>query len=444
MLYLLGVLVFAIGLIGSIALHEVGHMVPAKKFGVKVTQYMVGFGPTLWSRRRGDTEYGIKAIPLGGYIRMIGMIPPRQDGKPSRWPRRLADLAEDFRNASRADVQSGDEQREFYRLPPWKKIIVMAGGPSMNLLIYLVLTVLLLATIGTKQATDRVQEVSRCAVPAGVTAPALPADGTCPPGTTPAPAAAILRAGDRILAIDGVRMKKWSDTVKVIEASAGKRLTLTIQRDGAARTVSLTPVRNLKYVSDTSQQTRQAGFIGVGMADDYSAVPLTQIPGQIGDQIGQGFSALASFPSKIGSLFGTVFEGTKRDPSGAVGIVGLGRIGGEVASSKNIDLLDKVYFLLFLLAGVNLLLFLFNLLPLLPLDGGHVAAAMVESVKRRLARRRRSGVRAGELGPAPPRQIYVDTAQMVPVLYGVAAVLFAFTLLVLYADIVRPITLGGG
>src|ERR1700712_4539658 len=118
--YTLGVLIFAVGLLLSIALHEVGHMVPAKKFGVKVTQYMVGFGPTLWSTRRGDTEYGVKAVPLGGYIRMVGMIPPRQDGTRSGWPRRLALLAEDFRNTSRADVDPADEPREFYRLAPWK------------------------------------------------------------------------------------------------------------------------------------------------------------------------------------------------------------------------------------------------------------------------------------------------------------------------------------
>ncbi|HZZ98180.1 MAG TPA: site-2 protease family protein, partial [Jatrophihabitantaceae bacterium] len=124
MLYALGVLIFAVGLLLSIALHEVGHMVPAKKFGVKVTQYMVGFGPTVWSRKKGDTEYGIKGIPLGGYIRMIGMVPPpRSDGKRSRWPRRFSTAIEDFRQVSRSEVQPGDEDRQFYRLTPGKKMI---------------------------------------------------------------------------------------------------------------------------------------------------------------------------------------------------------------------------------------------------------------------------------------------------------------------------------
>src|SRR4051812_32168917 len=153
MIYALGVVIFAFGLLLSIALHEVGHMVPAKKFGVKVTQYMVGFGPTVWSRRRGDTQYGIKAIPLGGYIRMIGMVPPREDGRRSRWPRRMSTAIEDFRRVSRAEVTPADEPRQFYRLTPGKKMIVMLGGPSMNLLIYLVLTLVLLTAMG-KPTTD--------------------------------------------------------------------------------------------------------------------------------------------------------------------------------------------------------------------------------------------------------------------------------------------------
>ncbi len=447
MLYALGVIVFAVGLLGSIALHEVGHMVPAKKFGVKVTQYMVGFGPTVWSKRKGETEYGLKAIPLGGYIRMIGMIPPRQNNKPSRWPRRLATTVEDFRSASRHDVQPGDDHREFYRLTPWKKIVVMLGGPVMNFVIYLVLTILLLGTIGMKHPTNKVDSVAQCVVAANVK---VPADGSCPAGAPTAPANGALRPGDEILAVNGQKMKSWDDTVAIIEKSAGKTLSLTVRRAGAEQTVNLVPVQNRKYINDTSDKTKVAGFIGVGTAYAYNRVGITQIPGQINAQIVQGLRALGSFPQKIGSLFGTVFEGKKRDPNGAVGVVGLGRIGGEVAASHGLDFLDKAYFLLFLLAGVNLLLFFFNLLPLLPLDGGHVAGAVVEAIKRRVVARRE--MTAGRAERAPPdgvgrhavqtrKQIYVDTAQMVPVLYGVAGLLLMFTLLVVYADIVKPITL---
>jgi membrane-associated protease RseP (regulator of RpoE activity) len=157
--------------------------------------------------------------------------------------------------------------------------------------------------------------------------------------------------------------------------------------------------------------------------------------------------AIGNYPSKISSLFGTIFEGKKRDPAGAIGVVGIGRLGGEVASSHYLDTQDKIYFLVGLLASVNLLLFFLNLLPLLPLDGGHVAGALVESAKRgraRLMNRRKIAV--GPDGQALPKRttkhIFVDTAQMLPVMYAVASVLIVLTLLVVYADIVKPVTLG--
>jgi membrane-associated protease RseP (regulator of RpoE activity) len=439
-LYTLGVLAFAFGLLASIALHEIGHMVPAKAFGVRVTQYMVGFGPTLWSKRRGETEYGVKAIPLGGYIRMIGMIPPRQDGTRSRWPRRLAQLTEDFRATSRADVQFADDAREFYRLPPWKKIIIMVGGPSMNLLIYLVLTVVLMSTVGLPQTTNKVGSIERCVLPATAVTPTLPADGSCPAGTSYTPASKVLKVGDRIVAIDGTSTKNWSPASKILRTAAGRQLTLTVLRAGKTIQVPITPVRNLVYVGNSTKAT-ESGYLGVGLDSGYAVVAPSRIPGQITSQIGQGFAALGAFPSKIGSLFGTVFEGHQRDVNGAVGVVGLGRIGGQEAASHQ-PLLDKIYFLLMLLAGVNLLLFLFNLVPLLPLDGGHVAGAIWESIRRRVADvKAHSAAARAPNGVAPPRRaIYVDTAQMVPVLYGVAVVLLAFTALVVYADIVHPIS----
>ena len=323
MLYTLGVLAFAIGLLASIALHEIGHMVPAKAFGVKVTQYMVGFGPTLWSTRRGDTEYGFKAVPLGGYIRMVGMIPPRQDGTRSRWPRRLALLAEDFRNTSRADVDPADEPREFYRLAPWKKIIVMVGGPSMNLLIYLVLTVILLTTVGLQHTTNRVVAVERLRHPGQPGHPGATGRRSCPKNAAFTPASKVLKSGDRILAIGTTPTKNWSTASKILKTSIGKPLTLTVLRAGQQLQVSITPVRNLVY-SGNSTTPVESGYLGVELDSAFARVPLTQIPGQVETQVGQGFKALGEFPTKIGSLFGTVFEGHKRDPNGAVGVVGLG------------------------------------------------------------------------------------------------------------------------
>jgi membrane-associated protease RseP (regulator of RpoE activity) len=454
-LYVLGVLIFAVGLLLSIALHEVGHMVPAKKFGVKVTQYMVGFGPTVWSRRKGDTEYGVKAIPLGGYIRMIGMVPPRVDGRRSRWPRRMASAVEEFRNASRAEVEPADENRQFYRLTPGKKMIVMLGGPTMNLVIYLVLTVILLSALGTRHddPTTTVGTVVKCVVPA--TSTQARAD-TCPANAVAAPAYNVLRPGDVIRSIGGTEIRSWNDAVAIIEPSAGHTLSMTVLRNGTEQQLSITPVQNVKYIGTTTK-TKEAGYLGVSprVHSYYSPLPVSEVPGYIGGQIGQGVSALGSYPSKIASLWGTVFEGKPRDPEGAIGVVGIGRLGGDIAQSSVFNAQDKVFALISLLATVNLLLFFFNLLPLLPLDGGHVAGALVEAAKRGRARLRERAMatRAARGGTAEPgdvaaaaarrRQIYVDTAQMVPVMYAVASVLILVTLLVVYADIVKPVTLGG-
>jgi membrane-associated protease RseP (regulator of RpoE activity) len=422
--------------------------VPAKKFGVKVTQYMVGFGPTMFSRKKGDTEYGIKAIPLGGYIRMIGMVPPRADGKVSRWPRRMATAVEDFRQVSRAEVQPGDEDREFYRLTPGKKMIVMLGGPSMNLLIYLVLTVVLLVGLGLPkdEPTTTVATVTKCVSPANATKAEL---AKCTDTNSPA-AIAGLKPGDKIVSVNGTAVSSWDQLVAMVEPSADKQLAVVVDRDGTPITLQITPVPNLKYANDTGTKTKKAGFVGISPTNHhfYESVALTAVPGQIGSQIGKGLSALGRYPEKIGSLWDTVFHGTPRDPNGAIGVVGIGRIGGEYAETNKLDTKDKVFALISLLASVNLLLFFFNLLPLLPLDGGHVAGAIVEAARRGWARlrvRKKAPVLDTDGGEAAiPKPIYVDTAQMLPVMYGVASVLVLLTLLTFYADIFKPVQLFGG
>ena len=428
MLYALGVLAFAFGLLASIALHEIGHMVPAKKFGVKVTQYMVGFGPTIFSRHRGDTEYGLKAIPMGGYIRMIGMVPPRRDGGRSRWPRRMATLVEDFRATSRAEVQPDEEHRQFYRLTPGKKMIVMLGGPTMNLLIFLIITILLYGLIGAKGPSTTVAEVSKCVVP--VTSSATDCPKPSSPDYVRAPANGVLLPGDRITAINGTTITKWSDSVSIIEASANKPITVQVLRAGRTVELHLTPVKTTKFANAQGTATKQAGFIGIGTTSVYTRLGPGQLSSLVGKQLGMSVDALKNFPSKVGSLIGTVFEGKPRDQQGAVGVIGLGRIGGQIADSKGISVLDKISTLLSLLAGVNLLLFFFNLLPLLPLDGGHVAGAIVESIRRGFARLRKR-----------PHLIFVDVANLVPVMYVVASILIVFSVLVMYADIVKPISL---
>ena len=428
MLYALGVIAFALGLLASIALHEIGHLTPAKRFGVRVTQYMVGFGPTIWSRKRGETEYGIKAIPLGGYIRMIGMVPPKADGSRSRWPRRMGELVEEFRATSRTEVTDTDEDRQFYRLTPGKKMIIMLGGPTMNLLIFLLISVLLYSIIGLKFQTTTVASVSDCVVSQTATSQACPAPGSA--DYRKAPANGVLLAGDKITSINGTAIKTWDDAVNIISASPDKPVTIDVVRKGQALALNLTPVKNTKYADDAGTKTVQAGFIGISPTQDYKPLSPGQLRTVLWQQLTLGVDALKQFPAKIGSLVGTVFENKPRDQNGAIGVVGLGRIGGQIADSSKVAVLDKVSLLLGLLASVNLLLFFLNLLPLLPLDGGHVAGAIVESIRRGIARLRKR-----------ERLIFVDVAQLVPVMYVVAGFLVVFSVLVAYADIVKPISL---
>ena len=390
LLYTLGVLIFAFGLLLSIALHEVGHMVPAKKFGVKVTQYMVGFGPTVWSRKRGDTEYGVKAIPLGGYIRMIGMVPPRADGSGPRWPRRLATAVEDFRQVSRSEVDPADEDRQFYRLTPGKKMIVMLGGPCMNLVIYLVLFTILLTTLGTPQPgrDDHGRHGRKCVVPAD---PPDADTDQCPATAPPTPALRPLKPGDRFVSINGVPVKTWDQLSSLIRPCAGSRC-----RRGPSATGRTSPSRSRRSSTGTTSTTRErrletVGFLGFSPTVETTSTSRCRspaFPGQIGDQLQLGVDALARYPREDHEPVPDGVRGQEARPA---------RRGRRrrhrphlrrLREEQSLTVQDKVFVLFNLLAGVNLLLFFFNLLPLLPLDGGHVAGALVEAAKRGRARLR--------------------------------------------------------
>jgi membrane-associated protease RseP (regulator of RpoE activity) len=325
-------------------------------------------------------------------------------------------------------------------------MIVMLGGPSMNLLIYLVLTIGLLTLMGLPQSdpTTTVGSVSKCVVAAN--APEAK-QGDCAAANAPA-AIAGLQPGDRIVSIDGRPVQNWDDLVRSVEPAAGEKLTFVVDRNGRQQTLFITPVENRKYANDQGTQTKVAGFVGISptMHNYYQRLSVLAVPGEIGNQIGKGVDALARFPQKIVSLWNTVFNGKPREVDGAVGVIGIGRLGGEFAQTNQLDVQDKVFSLVGLLASVNLLLFFFNLLPLLPLDGGHVAGALVEAAKRgraRLRARRHGAVLAADGSPTH-KQIFVDTAQMLPVMYAVGSLLIALTLLTFYADIFKPIRLFGG
>jgi membrane-associated protease RseP (regulator of RpoE activity) len=424
----LGILLFFLGILFSVFWHELGHFTTARWFGIKVPEFFVGFGRTIWSRRRGETEFGLKAIPLGGYIRMIGMIPPARGELlgSSRRTGPFQGLIDDVRRQSADEVRPEDADRQFYLRAPWKRIVVMFAGPFMNLVLAVVLFGIQLMVIGLPTGTTTtVSAVSACVVPAS--APT----SQCPPGAPPTPAAAAgFRAGDRIVAFQGVSYapEDWSRLQVAIRAAAGT-VDVTVERDGRLVPLRPTLIATELPALDSTGDTVRASFLGLTPVQFYEQQSVGAVVDQIGFVIGRTGEAIVQLPQRVPGLFGSVFLGEERDVNGPVGIVGASRIGGEVLALEEPFAVELSFFLQ-LLAAVNISLFLFNLLPIPPLDGGQIFPAIWESIRRRIARLR------GKPDPGP-----VDVAKLMPVAYVVAIVFIAWSGLLFIADIVNPVTL---
>ncbi|GAA2523157.1 M50 family metallopeptidase [Rarobacter incanus] len=420
-----GIIVIVVGVLASIALHEVGHMVPAKRFGVRVPQYFVGFGPRIWSLRRGETEYGIRAIPLGGYVRLVGMYPPADpDAKPRRG--RIAALITNARAASMSEVLPGQEGRAFYNLAPWKKMIVMLGGPVMNLFIAIVLLTITQVGFGELALSTTIAQPAACITG---TATSETAAGDCPSGQVAAPAyQAGLRAGDVIEAVGGTQTKTWDEVASSLQKLDSATVSLTVERDGALREVQVAPVTLSREQSDGTRTTRS--YIGISPTYQWQPQSIATVPGVVWDQVAGTARIIIDLPQKVYQSAKAAFGHEERGTDAVVSVVGVGRIAGEITSmpTTNIPAQATWVSLAQLLAGLNIALFVFNLIPLVPLDGGHVAGAIYEMLKRALARAR------GKVVPRP-----ADTARMVPVAYGMFFVLLAMGVVMIYADIVAPV-----
>ncbi|MEU9402638.1 site-2 protease family protein [Streptomyces sp. SID4985] len=428
LMFILGIAVFAVGLLVSIAWHELGHLSTAKLFGIRVPQYMVGFGPTIWSRHKGDTEYGIKAVPLGGYIRMIGMFPPDDAGRVSaRSTSPWRGMIEDARSAAFEELQPGDETRMFYTRKPWKRVIVMFAGPFMNLILAVGLFFTVLMGFGIQQQTNTVSSVSPCVI-----AQSQHRD-TCEKSDPASPAqAAGLKAHDKIVSFDGRPTENWNTLSDLIRDSAGRTVPIVVERDGKQLTLHATIATNQVAKKDASGTYVQgeyvkAGFLGFSAATGVVQLGFGDSVVWMGDQVGNAVSSLVDLPGKIPALWNAAFGDGPREPDSPMGIVGAARVTGEIAT-LNIPASQQVAMFVFVLAGFNLSLFLFNMLPLLPLDGGHIAGALWESLRRNLAR----VLRRPDPGP-------FDVAKLMPVAYVVAGIFVCFTLLVLIADVVNPV-----
>ncbi|MGA5704867.1 M50 family metallopeptidase [Peterkaempfera bronchialis] len=425
---LLGVVVFVVGLLFSIAWHELGHLSWAKLFGIRVPQYMVGFGPTIWSRRKGDTEYGIKAIPLGGYIRMIGMFPPGADGRiTARSTSPWRSMIEDAREASYEELKPGDETRLFYTRAPWKRVIVMFAGPFMNLILAFGLYLAVLMGFGQPAALPTIQSVQKCVVQAG-----QPTD-SCAKDAPATPAAlAGLRAGDTIVSFDGDRISSYDQLQQDIRKAPGRTVEIVVDRKGEQLTFHTELVTNKVSALDgrgnyIPGKTVDAGFLGIQPQTGVVQLGFGQSLDKMGDMGVTGVKSLLALPSKIPGLWDATFNGAPRAADSPVGVVGAARVGGEILN-LDIPASQQVAIFVQLVAGFNLSLFLFNMLPLLPLDGGHIAGALWESLRRKAAR----VFRRPDPGP-------FDVAKLMPVAYVVAGVFVCFTLLVLLADVINPV-----
>ncbi|WP_329568190.1 M50 family metallopeptidase [Kitasatospora sp. NBC_01266] len=425
----LGIVVFFVGLLISIAWHELGHLSTAKLFKIRVPQYMVGFGPTIWSRKKGETEYGFKAIPFGGYIRMIGMFPPGEDGritKRSSSPWRS--MIEDAREASYEELQAGDEDRLFYTRKPWQRIIVMFAGPFMNLILAFALFLVTMMGFGVPKSLPIVSSVSQCVVPATQT------NDTCAPGATPSPAAAAgLKAGDHIVSFDGNAIRNYQQLSNNIRDSYGKTVPITVDRKGQQLTLTAQITKNQlakldKYgdpIPGAAPVT--AGFLGISPTTGVVQLGFGESLSQMSNMADTGVHSLVALPGKIPGLWDSVVKGAPRQADSPVGMVGAARVGGEVFA-LHMPASQRIATMINLLAGINLSLFLFNMLPLLPLDGGHVAGAVWESIRRQAAKL----FKRPDPGP-------FDVAKLMPLAYVVASIFIGFTLLVLVADVINPV-----
>lgn len=441
LLFIGGVLVMIVAIAVSIALHEIGHLLPAKKFGLRVPQYMIGFGKTLFSIKRGETEYGVKTIPLGGYVSMVGMYPPQPEAnatgkKPGYLRRTFGQLIDDARSQANEQVKVEDQGRMFYQLPIHKRIIIMLGGPLMNLLIAFVMIGIVVMGFGVSTATTTVSEVYQCM------ATAERSDATeCQSGDRPAPAyAAGLRPGDTITSVNGqqVAQDAWFELTAVIRENPGQSIALGYERAGSEHSTMLTPYLTERPVLDEDGYvlsgpngealTEEVGFVGMASELQNIPQPISEVPVVVGNQLVRIGEVILHLPQRMVDVAQAAFGTEERDPNGPVSVVGVGRIAGEINASDQLGVSDKVASLISLIGGLNLALFAFNLIPLLPLDGGHVAGALYEGIKRFIGRL------FGKKKVAP-----VDTLKLLPLTYVVVVAMMVMGGLLIYADIFKPI-----
>ena len=400
-IYLLGAAGFVVALLVSVTLHEAGHFLTARRYGMKATQFFCGFGPTVWSRQRGETEYGIKAIPAGGFVKIVGMT-------------------------SLEEVDPADEPRAFWRQPARQRAVVLAAGSTVHFILAALLVLLASFTVGKAvQLPPGVGAISEC-VPVSAARDASCDDA----GAVPAPAqAAGLRQGDVVLSVDGEATTGYVEFLEQVRDNPGRTVDVVVERDGARETLSVTPVAVQRESLTDEGVVETVGAIGVlpqfrQDTERLGPVEALQNSGTLAVQMLEGIQRTVT--EKLPTI--TKVYSEDRDPAGFIGVVGAGRISGEVLASEETLSFKALQFIV-LIAGLNLFVGLFNLLPLLPLDGGHLAVLAFEQARDKLKRLRGY---TGEL-------VRVDLTKLLPLTYAVVVLFAGFTVWLLGADIVNPI-----
>jgi membrane-associated protease RseP (regulator of RpoE activity) len=377
---LLGILAFVVALLLSVMIHEFGHYITARRFGMWVSEFFVGFGKKIWSVQRGETEFGVKAIPAGGYCKIEGMSPSDE-------------------------LPVGEENRAFYKASSAKKLVVLGAGSFLHFVIGFVLLFTLFAGIGTNQVLPVISQV----VPDS------------------AAEAAGIKPGDEILSINGKKVTNWYKDVEVIRQSQGKELTLVLDRNGQEITISasgrLTDIDgNKRYV---------LGIVNdVGLKRSGIWVSLKNSAIVTKDFLTESVKSLAKLPEKVPALWGATVRGEERDANGLVGVVGVARVSGEAVGSDKLTPMERLATFVLIVASLNIFVGIFNLLPILPLDGGHMAVAIADEIRAFFARLR-----------GRPRPAAIDVTVLTPVTMVVFVILACLTLLLLVADVINPVTL---
>jgi len=387
--YLLGVLIFVIALLVSIMLHEAGHLVTAKAFGMKATKFFVGFGNTIWSFRRGETEYGIKSLPVGGFVDITGM-------------------------SNLDEVDPADEPRTFRSKPAWERAVVLLAGSFMHFVIGLGLIFAVAVGLGEQNTT--VVSLDPCV-------PHMKTQINCKPVDMKSPAVlAGLSSGDKIVAVDGHQVSTWTQlTSRIIAHKAGTPVAFTIVRDGRQFTKDIT-LAKLSW--------RKGGFLGieeVPFVREGLGTAITSTGSQFGQVVVGSVQGLGKLPSEIPKLFS---PNRAKNGGGVSSVVGVTEAAGQVTSASGVSWQEKAAFLLLVVASVNIFVGLFNLLPFLPLDGGKLAIVIFEGVRSTFARMRRRP------DPGP-----IDMQKLIPLSVGFLFVFICLGVLLIAADIFNPIQL---